>query len=470
MKALTAALLFLCSIVSAGALAADNGVKVPKFERVQLGNGAVVLLMERHDVPLITFSAVLRGGAVSDPAGESGLASLLVGLLQKGAGSRDAVAFAETVASVGGQIETSASTESIAVSGSFLARDQQLVVELLADMLQRPRLELAQFDTLRARQIEFIRAAKESDLAALAPIYGESHLFGRHPYGRPVDGSEASLAAIKHADLQRYYQEQVGADRLIISVAGDFKTAQLKQLISRAFSGWRKAAAPLPQVPKAQAVTSRRVLLVDAPESVQSYFWAGNVAVAKSDPRRAALDIANTLFGGRFTSMLNSELRIRAGLSYSASSHFDRLLQPGHWEMSSFTQTETTIQALDLALATLDKLHATGLDPAMLDSGKSYVQGQYPLALETPGQWASQLATLEFYGLGRSYIDDYSAALSGVTAADARHVIDEAIPPSSGLAIVVVGNASAIRDGLRKYGPVTEMKLADPSFAPTRAE
>ena len=159
MKSIVAVLLLACSSVT---LAAGNGVKVPPYERVQLANGTVVLLMERHDVPLIAFSAVVRGGAVSDPAGESGLASLLVGLLQKGSGAREASAFAETVASVGGQIETSASTESIAVSGSFLARDQQLMIELLADMLQRPRLELGQFDTLRARQIEFIRAAKES--------------------------------------------------------------------------------------------------------------------------------------------------------------------------------------------------------------------------------------------------------------------------------------------------------------------
>jgi len=467
MKTLVTALLFLCSIC---AFAAGNGVKVPPYERVPLGNGAVVLLMERHDVPLIAFSAVLRGGAVSDPAGGSGVASLLAGLLQKGAGARDAVQFAETVASVGGQIETSVSTESISVNGSFLARDQQLMVELVADLLQRPRLEQAQFDTLRARQIEFIRAAKESDLGALAPIYGESELFAGHPYGRSVDGSEASLAAIKHADLQRYYQEQVGADRLILAVAGDFKAAQLKQRISRAFSGWRKAGTALPPIPKAERVASRRVLLVDAPESVQAYFWAGNVAVAKSDPRRPSLDVTNTLFGGRFTSMLNTELRIRTGLSYSASSRFDRLLQPGHWEMSSFTQTDTTIQALDLMLATLDQLHATGLDPKMVESGKSYVQGQFPLALETSEQWAAQLATLEFYGLDRRYIDDYSQQLGTLTAADSKKVIDEVFPPSTALAIVVIGNAGAIRDGLRKYGPITEMKLADPTFAPVRTE
>ena len=467
MKTILAALLF---VVSAATLAADNGVKVPPFERVQLGNGAIVLLMERHDVPLIAFSAVLRGGAVSDPQGASGMASLLVSLLEKGAGNRDAATFAETVASVGGQIETAASTESIAVSGSFLARDQQLMVELLADMLQRPRLEQEQFDTLRARHIEFIRAAKESDLAALTPIYGEAYLFEGHPYGRPVDGSETSLAALKHADLQRYYREQVGADRLILTVAGDFKTAQLKQRISRAFSGWRKASAPLPTIPPAQRVASRRVLLVDAPDSVQSYFWAGSLGVPKGDPRRATLDVTNTLFGGRFTSMLNSELRIRTGLSYGASSYFDRLLQTGHWELSSFTQTETTIQALDLALATLDKLHETGLDASMLDSGKSYVQGQYPLALETSAQWAAQLATLEFYGLPRSYIDDYSAALADVSIGETKRVVQDVFPPSSALAIVVVGNASAIRDGLRKYGPVTEMKLADPTFSPQRAQ
>jgi zinc protease len=459
MKTLVAALLFFCSTCVLG-----NGVKVPPFERVQLPNGTVVLLTEQHDVPLIAFTAVVRGGAVSDPAGESGMASLLAGLLQKGAGSRDAVQFAETVASVGGQIDAAASTESIRVSGSFLARDQQLMVELLADLLQRPRLEQAQFDSLRGRQIEFIRAAKESDLAALTPIYGEAYLFAGHPYGRSVDGSERSLAAIKHADLQRYYQEQVGADRLIVAVAGDFKTAQLKQRISRAFSGWRKASAALPPIPKVERVTSRRVLLVDAPESVQSYFWAGIVAVPRNDPRRPALEVTNTLFGGRFTSMLNTELRIRTGLSYGASSNFDRLAQTGHWSMMSFTKTETTVEAIDLALATLGKLHQSGLEPAMLESGKSYVQGQFPLALETSEQWAAQLATLEFYGLDRRYIDDYSAQLAAVTPADARKVIDEVYPPGTSLALVVVGNAGAIREGLRKYGPITEMKLADPTF------
>lgn len=453
----------ICSVTTTSALA-SSAVKTPNFEKVKLGNGVTLLLMERHDVPLIAFNAVVRGGALTDRQDRLGTASLLAGLLEKGAGARDANAFAETVAAVGGNIQTGAITESISVSGSFLARDQKLMVELLADVLQRPRLEQAQFEALRGRYIEFIRAAKDSDRSSLTSIYGAASLFGTHPYGRPVNGSEASLGALQHSDVQQYYQDHVGADRLIIAVAGDFKSAQLKSLLSRAFSNWRKAGQPLPSVPKPVDVTTRRVLLIDAPDAVQSYFWAGDVNVARQDPRRATLDIVNTLFGGRFTSMLNTELRIRSGLSYGASSRFDRMADGGSWEFGSFTRTEKTIEAIDLAFATLDKLHDGALDATQVESARSYVLGQYPLGLETAAQWAYQLATLEFYGLDRSYIDNYGTALSAVTLEDARRIVSDIIPASQQLVLVVIGKADAIREDLRKYGPLTEMKLSAPEF------
>jgi predicted Zn-dependent peptidase len=444
--------------------AADDGVKTPPFERVKLPNGAVMLLMERHDVPLIAFNANIRGGAAVDPSSALGTASLLAALLDKGAGARDANAFAETVASVGGEINTGAGPESISVSGSFLARDQQLMIELLADVLQRPKLQAEQFETLRARHIEYVRAAKDSELSRLTPLYGAAALYGSHPYGRPVNGSEASLAAIKQADVTRFYQEHVGADRLIVAVAGDFKTLQMKQMLQRAFSGWRKAGAPLPALTKPAPMNTRRVLLVDAPDAVQSYFWAANLGVAKNDPRRAALDVVNTVFGGRFTSMLNTELRIRTGLTYGANTRFNRLSQWGDWQLSSFTRTEKTIEAIDLAFATLDKLHVGGLDAAQLDSSKRYLQGQFPPTLETAVQWAGQLASFEFYGLSRDYIDGYSAAVAAVSLDDAKRVISEVVPASDRVVLVVIGKAAAIRDGLRKYGPIVEMKLSDPQF------
>lgn len=458
-RALTAAIMIFCWH------AAPADVRIPAFERVQLANGTVLLLMERHDVPLISVQAAVRGGALSDPAKQSGMSSLLAALLEKGAGTRDAFAFANAIASVGGTISTDADTERLLIQGTFLARDQALMVELLSDMLQRPRLEADEFAALRARHIEFIRAAKDSDLDSLADVYGRAALFKAHPYGRPAMGSEAELAAITHADLQRHYQEQLGADRLIVAVVGDFKTAQMKRALNRALAGWRKAAAPVPGTSMPARTSGRRVVLIDAPDSVQSYFWMGAIGVPRSFPERAPLEIVNTLFGGRFTSMLNTELRIRSGLSYGAGSRFERFTQSGEWHMSSFTRTQTTIEAIDLAFTVLDQLHKNQLDPALLTSGKSYVQGQFPLALETADQWADTLVDLEFYGLGRKYIDGYSAALAAVSREDAQRMINEHFPASDDVTLVVIGKAAAIRDGLRKYGAITEMKLSDPTFA-----
>jgi zinc protease len=458
-------LAWLSMLLSAPIAYAAQDVKTPPFDRVQLDNGAVLLLMERHDVPLISFEARVRGGARVDPTDRFGTASLLAGLLEKGAGERDALNFAQTVASVGGTIQTDAAQESISISGSFLARDRKLMVELLADMLQRPKLEASEQQALQARRVEFIRAAKDSDLAELTPIYGAAALFGGHGYGNPVVGSEESLRTITSADIQKFYSEQVGADRLIVAVSGDFKPAEMRALLSRAFGKWRKAGAPLAAIPAPTKVSGRRVLLVDAPESVQSYFWVGNVGVSRADPRRAALDAVNTVFGGRFTSMLNTELRIRTGLSYGASSRFERLQQPGPWQMSSFTRTETTIEAIDLAFATLDKLHQGAIDEPALLSSKTYVLGQFPLALETGAQWASQLATLELYGLGPRYIDEYASTLRAIDLDDTQKAVREVLPTSDNVVLVVIGKADTLRDSLRKYGPITEMKLEEGRWA-----
>lgn len=448
--------------------AAETGVKVPPFERVQLPNGTVLLLMERHDVPLIAVEAVIRGGATNDPADQLGLNRVLASLLEKGAGKRDSTEFASTLASVGGVLSASAGMESVVVSGSFLSRDQALMIELLADMLQRPQLAAAQFELERTKQIEEIRSVKDSDLGSLVGVYGKAALFGTHPYSRPAMGSETGLGALTHASLTQYYQRHFGADRLIVSVAGDFKTASMKQALTRAFGGWRKAQAPLTPIAAPPAATGRRVVLIDAPDSAQSYFWAGNVGVGRSFEQRAPLDVVNTLFGGRFTSMLNSELRIRTGLSYGASSRFDRMTQPGAWSMSSFTKTASTLEAIDLAFTVLDKLHAERLDAALLASGKSYVQGQFPQAFETADQWSGALADLEFYGLDKRYIESYVPALAAVTDADAQTMIRTHFPASDNVTLVVIGQASVLRDQLRKFGPITEMKLADPAFSPAK--
>ncbi len=464
-SALTCALLLVVSNF-APAVAVADGVKLRAYERVELDNGTVLLLNEKHDVPLIGLQAVLRGGAVSDEPGKNGLASTFAALLEKGAGKRDAAAFAEAVDAVGGHLSASAGLEGINISAGFMSRDADLMVGLLADMLRRPTLNADEMNKIRNRMINFIRAAKDSNLNALLPIYGRAFLFGDHPYGNSVAGSETTLANITHDDLLRYYANHVGGDRLIIAVSGDFDADDLRRKLTSAFGGWRKAKTALPVVAAAERQTGRRVLLIDKPGATQTYFWLANVGVAAVYARRAALDITNTVFGGSITSMLNTELRVKSGLTYGARSALSRPSQPGSVAITSYTRTEATVEAIDMALGVLSTLRDTGIGEDVISSAQNYILGQFPTRLETSFQLAAQLAVLETYGLDSTYIDDYGAAILEADTEAIEAVIDDVYPSSQDLVFVLLGDASLIRDSVDKYGPVTEMKIAEPLFRP----
>jgi len=456
-------------LVAASASAATGSpgaVRLPEFERVTLGNGAELALMPKRDTPLVAMNVVVRGGSLADAPGREGTAALLAELMQKGAGGRDGAQFAEAIESAGGQLVVGAGAESLSLGASFLARDLGLMIELASDALLRPRLSAAEFDKVRERAIQSIAAAKDADPRALVGEYGDAWLFRGHPYGRPVGGSEESLAAVTLDDLKRHYEAQVRGDRLIIAVVGDFDSADVRRRLEAAFGSLGRATAAATAATKAPAVEGRRVLLVDKPGAAQTYFWLGNVGASRTDPERTAQAVVNTVFGGRFTSMLNTELRIKSGLTYGARSSFDRLAQPGAFNITSFTATESTVQALDLALATLDRLHADGLDAATLESARTYLIGQFPPTIETNGALAGRLADLLLYDLGPDDVDGFAARVAAVDQTVAKRTIGQSFPVSRNLAIVLVGDAARIRGQVGKYGPVTEMKITDPRFAP----
>jgi len=458
-----ARLLVLPLMMVVSAAGADD-IRLPTHERVELPNGTVLVLSEKHDVPLLGLEAIVRGGSVTDPEGQNGLAELLASVMQHGAGERDAAAIAEAIESVGGELSVSAGREGLRISGDFVSRDAELMIELVADLLQRPTLAEEEFDKLRERSINLIKAAKGSNPGQLLSDYGNAYLFGAHPYGGPVGGSETTLAAITHDDLLKYYEDFVGGDRLIISVVGDFNLEAMKARLAATFGEWRAAAMPLPALNAAARIDERTVLLIDAPGATQTYFWFGNLGVAVNYPRRAELDLANTVFGGRFTSMLNTELRINAGLTYGARSTVQRRSVPGAVVISSFTETGTTVEAIDLALEVLERFRKSGLDDEMLLSARNYIMGQFPPRLETAAQIASQLAMLEQYGLDAGYIDGYGAALEAATVEAVAAVIDEVYPSSDKLSFILIGDANSIREAVAKYGPVTEMSINEPRF------
>jgi len=448
-----------------------QGVSLPDATRVVLDNGAVIVVNEKDDVPLVGIEVLIRGGAVRDQEGKSGTASLFAGLLERGAGERDAAAFAEAVESVGGRLSARADLESIRIRGDFLARDLGLALGLIRDMLVEPALTQAELDTLRERQINLIRAAKDSDPGRLLPVYAAAFLYGEHPYANPTGGSEASLANIGHRDVMAFYANEVGADRLIIAVSGDVSAPAVVEQLTSLFGDFRPAAAAIEPLPPARQETTRHVLLVDKPGATQTYFWIGNVGVSVGAPGRAELDIANTVFGGRFTSMLNTALRVESGLTYGARSIITKGMATGSIGMTSFTRSEATREAVELALNVLYRLRTDGIGGEMLRSAQNYILGRFPTRLETASQLAAQFAMLELYGLGRDYVDGYAEAVGAVTVESLVPVIDRVYPPGDELVFVFIGDAATIRDTVSRYGSLSELGITDGTFrTPAAAE
>jgi predicted Zn-dependent peptidase len=441
-------------------------ITLPEYERVVLDNGAVLLLAEKHDVPLVGLRAAVRGGTAADPAERAGMAGLLATLLQKGAGNRDAAAFAEAAAGVGGDISVGAGVESTAVSAEFLSRDAELMIELVADVLMRPLLDEDEFLKERDRTIALIQAAKGANVNALMPSYGNAFIFGNHPYGNPSFGSESSLAEVEYDELRQHYVDHFGGNRLVVAAVGDFDLEAMKAKLTEVFGTWAPAAAPLPAPGAATRTEGRRVLLVDKPGAAQTYFWIGNVGVPLAYQRRAELRLANTLFGGRFTSMLMTALRVESGLTYGARASVEQHSAAGSVTIRSFTETSKTVEAIDMAIDVLERLHRRGVNDEMIASARNYIMGQFPPTLETASSLAEMFAYLELNDLGRDYIDGYGAALEAATPVSVHNAISEVYPTGEHLVLVLIGDAEAIREDVAKYGPVTEMSITEPRFRP----
>ncbi|HEY6572029.1 MAG TPA: pitrilysin family protein, partial [Candidatus Eisenbacteria bacterium] len=442
-------------------------IRLPEIRDITLPNGARLLLAERHEVPLVALNAYVRGGSLTDPDGKEGIASLTAEMLRKGAGKRSAEQIAEAVDGVGGALNAGAGMEGFYVSGEFMKGDADLMIDLVKSLLRSPTFPDSEFVKLRSQSVEGIVALKD-DPGNVFRAYGGAYFYGSHPYGRPVGGDEATVAGLTRDDVLRCYRDQFGGDRLIVVVVGDFTVSTMEPKLRAAFGDWGKAAAALPRAAEPERVAGRRVLLVDKPDATQTYFWIGNRGVSALDPDRDVLDVANTAFGGTFASLLNTALRIKSGLTYGASCRLSRLTAGGSVGIGSYTKTESTQQAIDLALETLRGFRASGLETARLSSARNYINGQFPTDLETAGQLAGQLAVNAFYGLGKDEITGYPGRIAAVDSAAVRRAVARVYPPDSDLVLVLVGNAAKVRAVAKRYGPVAEIPLERPMIEALR--
>ncbi|MGH9790432.1 MAG: M16 family metallopeptidase, partial [Candidatus Acidiferrales bacterium] len=413
MRRTSIALLLALLLITLSAAAQPSSLKLPPYKKTKLPNGLTVLLMEHREVPIVSFEFAVKGGSVADPRGKEGTASLTAELLRKGTKSRTAEQIAAQLDFIGGQFDDGTRPDESTASAEFLKKDLATGLDLLADILLNPSFPADEFTKLQEQRMDGIRSAKDRAQAVMAS-YFNGYLFGSHPYGRPTGGDEKSLAAITRDDVAQFYQANYAPANAILAVVGDFSAAEMEKLIAQKFGGWsapassaRSAAAA--KLAEPAPVKGKRLLLVDKPDSTQTFFRIGNVGISDTHPDRVPIQVVNTLFGGRFTSMLNSALRIESGLTYGAGSFFDQRQVSGPFAINSYTQNETTEKAIDMALDILKRLHAEGVSETQLTSAKNYIKGQFPPDIETSDQLANLLVDLELRGLDEREINEFYA-------------------------------------------------------------
>jgi len=445
--------------------AASRGL-LPKSEDFRLANGVRVFLVADHRAPIVDVQVRVAGGSVEDPVGKEGAADLAATLLAKGAGDRDAAAFHEAVDFVGGTFGSDCARRWISVSAEFLKGDVDLELELVADALMRPKLDAAEFDKERKFAIDGIREAKQ-DPRDIIRLYQAHWFFDGHPYARAVGGDENSLAALTIDDVKSAAARTLAPSRTWMAVAGDFEPSEMRKKIEARFGAWSSTVAePSPVAPVA-APHARGVLLVDFPSSLQTYFRFGQLGFDWKDPDYAARYVANTILGGRFTSRLNKTLRTDSGLTYGAGSSFDDATQ-GVFGVASYTEVAKSAQAIDMAVDVTSKFLAEGMTAAEFESARAYIKGQYaPDNVETAAQQASMILALDFDGVPRDVVDKLFVRLDALTLDDVNRVVKQRFP-SKDWAWTMIGPAAQLREYAKKFGAVTECKLTDAGYGPTK--
>ena len=447
-----------------GLQAQGQAFRMPAYETFTLENGLTIYLMEQHEVPLIYVSAVFPAGAIHD-GNRCGLASLTSEGLLMGTKNYSKAKIEEELDILGVSYNAGASLETSEVFMSFLNSHRDTVFPILKEIITEPVFEQTEFDKRKKRLLLELEQAKEAPENVIGDYYNK-FLFKNHAYGNPVPGTRSSVEKITVEDLKTFYKNNYLPQGSVIALVGDFKNPEMKEQITGLFKDWQGKPAAVAETPVSAALPladKPRVLLVNKEDATETQFIIGSFGITRNNPDYIGILLINTILGDRFTSWLNDELRVNAGLTYGVRSRFNPFKASGTFTINSFTRTATTVQALDLAVKVLNRLHKQGVDENTLSSAKNYVKGQFPLDYETPDSLAELLASMFFYKFSDSFINDFQKNIDAVTPEKAKEIIAKYFPVKN-LQFVLIGKASELRDQVKKYGEITEKEIKADGF------
>ena len=416
------------------------------------------LFVESSDVlPLVDLEIAFALGGLKDPAGKEGLAQLTGHLIRRGPRGLSQQRFEDALAALGARASVEVSMRSTRVRATVLRRNLEPLVSLLGRMVWRPALRERDFAKL-VRQARASLTARLDDDQTLGALKFRRALFGSHPYGRTLGGTEASLDRITVERVREFYRRHIAKGEFVVGMAGDVTEHDARSLVAAhfpRFSNFKRNDATLPPT---RARRGRHVVIVDKPERMQTQLFIGTLGTRTRDPKLFPLIVSNTAFGGTFSGPLMQEVRGVRGWSYGAYSRLLHSARRDAWYMWTAPAAEYSADCAALQLELLERWVDRGIKRAELRFAQQYLINGHCFDRDTPSKRLEAMLDVKLLGIPRRYVDDHDLLIGGVTHAEANEATQARISPSD-LTIVVVATAAEVAPSFEALPGVSSVEI-----------
>lgn len=432
----------------------------PVTNEFKLANGLRVVVVEKHDLPLLTALLVADGGGANDPADRAGVGNLTADLLTKGTRTRSATEIARQIEALGGSISSDASFDGSTVDVTVKSDQAAPALAILADVARNPVFAPEEIERARAQTIDGVQVAMKNP-SQLAGLVAARAALGDAPYGHPLSGTPGSLKAITAADIRAAYKKTWAPGQATLVLVGDLTPDAAKTLAEKNFGDWAQAdTVTVGYRDRAAGNPKPRVIVVDMPGAGQAGVVVARPGIARNDPSYYPAAVANTILGGGFSSRLNQEIRIKRGLAYGAGSNVQAGRLPGTISARTSTKNPSAPETVSIILAEMKRLGAEPVSAAELETRKAVLVGNFGRATETTGGIAGTVGGYVVQGVPLSELGRYVRSVAAVDPAAVQAAAARLLDPMRA-SIVVVGDARLFLDALRKDYPTVDVIPAD---------
>jgi len=405
----------------------------------QTSQGARVVFVENHDLPMLDVSVDFSAGSARDSREKSGLANLTRHVMTLGAGIYSERDIAEKLADVGalmsGRFDADRAGFTLRTLSGKAERDQ--AVELLAAILAQPRFDTAVLEREKARVVAGLEEAATKPESIGEKAF-QAALYGDHPYSLHEGGEVTTVRGLVQADLAAFHRAHYRTRNMSVAMMGDVSRAEAEVIAERLAANLPQGDVP-PPIPPVQVRAQGQENIIPH-HATQSHLFMGLPGLKREDPDYFPLHVGNyVLGGGGFDSRLTESIRQKKGLAYSVYSYFMPMQELGPFQIGLQTKREATLEAVQTARAELARYLAEGPSEAELTQAKNNLIGGFPLRIDSNKKILEYLAVIGFYQLPLDWLDTYSAKVAAVTRDDILRAFRARVKPAAMMTVIVGG-------------------------------